>query len=170
MIVPARVEFAVGLLDPAPTERLLEFGCGPGVAAGLICDVLTTGRLDAVDRSTTATARTAARNAGHVTAGRLVVHTASLDELPATIAPGSLDAALGIDVNLFWTGPAERELAVLAAVLRPGGRLLVAYGAPPAGSTRRVTGVIADTLRAHGFTGVAEHDGPAGSAVSGRQP
>jgi len=98
------------------------------------------------------------------------VHTASLDELPATVATGSLDAAFGIDVNLFWTGPADRELAVLTAALRPGGRLLVCYGAPPAGSTRRVTSGIAEKLRGHGFVDVVEHDDPAGSAVSARRP
>lgn len=167
MIVPARVAFAVGLLDPAPTDRLLEFGCGPGAAAELVCARLTTGRLDAIDRSATAVARTTARNAGHVAAGRLVVHTAALADLPRT--GGEFDAAFGINVNLFWTGTAEPELAALAAALRPGGRLLVCYGAPPAGSTRRVTEVVADLLRRNGFTDVVEHDDPAGSAVTGRR-
>ena len=34
---------------------------------------------------------------------------------------------------------------------------------------RRVTGVIAASLTAHGFTDVVEHDAPAGSAVSARR-
>lgn len=171
MGVPARLGYAVDLLDPDPAERLLEFGCGPGVAAALVCARLTSGRLDAVDRSATAVARTTARNAAHIASGRLAVHTADLHDLPAAITPGSVDAAFGVDVNLFWTGPADPELAALLAALRPGGRLLVVYGTRPGGPTaRRVTPGVAATLRAHGFTDVTEHAGPDGSAVAGRRP
>lgn len=171
MRVPPRAAFAVGLLDPAPTDRLLEFGCGPGAAAALICDRLTTGRLDAIDRSATAVARTTARNAMHIAAGRLAVHTASLHELSGLVEPGSLDAAFGIDVNLFWTGPADRELSALATALRVGGVLLVGYGTPPGrGAARQITPAVAAALAAHGFVAVTEHADPAGSAVSGRRP
>src|SRR5688500_19141708 len=125
MTVPPRVELAVRLLDPVPTDRVLEFGCGPGAAAALVCDRLTTGRLTARERSATAVARTTARNSAHIAAGRLTVHRAALHEIGDHVDPSSLHAAFGIDVNLFWTGPASKELTALAAVLRPGGRLLV---------------------------------------------
>ena len=169
MTVPPRVELAVQLLDPAPTDRVLEFGCGPGVAAALVCDRLTTGRLIALDRSATAVARTTARNSAHIAAGRLAVHRAALHEIGDHVDPSSLDTAFGIDVNLFWTGPSARELAALAAVLRPGGRLLVCFGVGPSGSSRRVTPTIAEALAAHGFVDVVEHVDAAGSAVSGRR-
>ncbi|SHK05126.1 Methyltransferase domain-containing protein [Pseudonocardia thermophila] len=169
MIVPARIDYALRLLDPAPSEQVLEFGCGRGVAAGLVCDRLTTGTLLALDRSITAIEHTVRRNAAHVESGRLRAQCAKLDELGSLVAPASLDAAFGVNVNLFWTGTAEPELAALAEALRPGGRLLLCYGAPPPGSTRRVTGVIAASLTAHGFTDVVEHDAPAGSAVSARR-
>ena len=57
-MVPARIAWAVELLDLRPDDRVLEFGCGPGVAAGLVADRLSVvGRIVAVDRSATAVAR-----------------------------------------------------------------------------------------------------------------
>jgi SAM-dependent methyltransferase len=165
-VVPDRVRWAVAVLDPAPSDRILEIGCGPGVAAGLMCERLRTGLLVAVDRSAVATRRTAARNAVHVTDGRLEVRTAALETLD--VQAGSFDAAFSIDVNLFWTRLPTRELEILARALRPGGALHVCYGAAGPTSAERMLTPIAEALRAHGFTGVQVRAGATGSAVSGR--
>ncbi|MGY1604267.1 class I SAM-dependent methyltransferase [Geodermatophilus sp. SYSU D00815] len=151
--VPARVRWAVQLLDPRPDDVVLEVGCGPGVAADLVCRRLTTGRVVAVDRSAVAVERTARRNAAHVEAGRLTVVRATLAglQLPAH----GVDRAFCVDVNLFWTGDAAAELAVLRHVLRPGGLLLVLYGAGGPTRADRVTGAVTAALERHGFTGVA---------------
>jgi protein-L-isoaspartate O-methyltransferase len=53
--VPERITWAVEQLDLAPTHRVLEFGCGPGVAAALVAERVTEGSLLAIDRSATAT-------------------------------------------------------------------------------------------------------------------
>lgn len=57
------------MLDPGSADQVLEIGCGPGVAAAVVCERLTTGRLLAVDRSAVAARRTAE----HVAGGRLEV-------------------------------------------------------------------------------------------------
>jgi SAM-dependent methyltransferase len=159
--VPARVAWAVELLEVGAADAILELGCGPGVAAALVCDRLAGGRLTAVDRSATAVARTRARNAHHVDAGRLeVVHTtvAALDGASpdrASFDRASFDKAFAVDVNLFWTGPADAECAVLARLLRPGGVLHLVYGSPGpsrAGDDRDIGGVVAANLGRHGFT------------------
>jgi protein-L-isoaspartate O-methyltransferase len=64
--VPNRVAWTVDLLDVQPDDVILEFGCGPGVAANLVAGRLVGGhgRLVAVDRSWVAVERTRARNAG----------------------------------------------------------------------------------------------------------
>jgi hypothetical protein len=49
--VAERFRWAVETLDPAPSDRLLEIGCGPGVAVSLICETLSTGTITAIDRS-----------------------------------------------------------------------------------------------------------------------
>ncbi|MCO1654000.1 class I SAM-dependent methyltransferase [Pseudonocardia humida] len=158
----------VDLLDPAPGQRILEIGPGPGVAAALVCERLGDGRLLAVDRSAVAVRRTAQRNAEHVAAGRLEVRQAALHELD--LPTGELDAAFSIDVNLFWTGPAATELGMLAAALRPGGALHVCYGAGGPQSAERITGPVAAALRAHGFLDVVVRDEAGGLAVSARTP
>ena len=75
-----------------------------------------------------------------------------------------------MDVNLFWTGPADAGTAVLARALRPGAPLLVLYGAAGPTGPDRVLDAVAATLRRHGFVDVrpvvAEH----GFGVTARAP
>ncbi|GAA4973171.1 class I SAM-dependent methyltransferase [Kineococcus glutinatus] len=162
----ARARWAVGVVDPRPGDRVLEVGCGPGVAAELVCGRLADGRLVALDRSPVAVRRAAARAAAHVTAGRLEVRLGELAGLDDP--PGSFDVAFCVDVNLFWVRDAGAELAVLRRVLRPGGVLHVLWG--PAGPTDRgrVLGVVPVALAGAGFADVVVRDGPGGFGASAR--
>ncbi|MDD7940210.1 class I SAM-dependent methyltransferase [Actinomycetospora lutea] len=137
MRVPPRLAAAVELVDPAPDARVLEVGCGRGVAAALLVDRLPRGRYTGLDRSATATA--AARRAGAPE-----VLTTSLAEFRPE--PGAFDLALAINVNVFWTGPARAELAVLATALGPGGVLHLVYGSD-GGAAPRLD--VVDRLRDH---------------------
>jgi SAM-dependent methyltransferase len=148
-VTPGRLRWAVDVLDPRPSERLLEVGCGPGVAASLVCARLTTGRLTAVDRSAVAVERTLRRCAEHVASGRLEVVHAALDAFALT----GMDAAFSVDVNVFWTTGATRELAVLHRALRPGGRLYVLFGTGP-GDGERVLTTVAAAVAGYGFRAV----------------
>ncbi|HST40267.1 MAG TPA: class I SAM-dependent methyltransferase [Conexibacter sp.] len=170
---PARIVAAVALLDPRPGERILEFGCGPGVALTLVCERLGgDGEIVGIDRSATAIARAGERNAAALADGRVRLHERTLASFSA--APGSFDAAFAVNVNLFWTGPAERELAVLASLLRPGGRLHLLYDAPRGQTGDRVgekIETVAAAVAAGGFERVttAGLDGAvAVSAVTAR--
>jgi SAM-dependent methyltransferase len=166
--VPGRVRWALEVLDPGPAEHILEIGSGPGVAAGLVCDRLTTGTLLAIDRSAVATRRTAERNAEHLTAGRLRVRTLSLAELDLPAA--GLDSAFSINVNLFWTRAPTRELAILRAALRPGGSLHICYESGGPRAAERVCAPIEATMREHGFVDVAVRTSVQGLSISGRAP
>lgn len=170
-VVPDRVRWAVEHLDPAEDACLLEVGCGPGAAAELLCERLTSGRLLAVDRSSTAVRRTTSRNAGHVAAGRLEVVASPLADLGSSAGPaGSFGDAFAVDVNVFWLGSAARELAVLLPLVRPGGWVHLVYGtAGPSPATRVVDGAVA-ALRGAGVTEVEVAHGEAALAVCGRRP
>lgn len=160
--VPERIRWAVETIGVGPEEQVLELGCGPGVAAALVCERLTTGHLLAIDRSAVAVSRATTRNAEHVTAGRLTVLRAEVADLRVS----GLDKAFSVNVNVFWTTDAVRELAVLRRALRPGGELCVLYGAGPAGS-RDVTPIVAKAMADNGFTRVAGLASAAGSGVRG---
>ncbi|MGH3760736.1 class I SAM-dependent methyltransferase [Actinophytocola sp.] len=164
-MIPDRIRWAVEVVDPRPDERLLEIGCGPGVAAALVCERLRTGRLTAVDRSPVAVERTRRRNAEHLTAGRLEVVQSELD----TLETHGHDKAFSVNVNVFWTTAATRELAALHRALHPGGWLYVLYGAGPTGADR-VTGTIADALASNGFTAVEPVRSPHGVGVVAQRP
>jgi SAM-dependent methyltransferase len=153
--IPERIRWAVRQLAPAPDDQLLEIGCGPGIAVSLVCDHLAGGRIVAVDRSPTAIARAARRNAGHVAAGRAVLRTAALESLhPADLLEGreGFDKVFAMNVNLFWVRSPARELDLVKAVLKPGGALLLFYGyGTPGQGTPRVPEVLLDHLAEAGF-------------------
>jgi SAM-dependent methyltransferase len=150
MPVPERIAWAVELLDVAPADRILELGCGPGVAVSLICERLDGGHITAIDRSATAVQRTQARNADHIAAGRATVEPVELSRFRGE--PGWFDKAFAVNVNVFWTSPADAECVVLARALRPGGTVLLVYGGPRPGEGRDVGPRVATTLERHGFT------------------
>jgi SAM-dependent methyltransferase len=166
--VPDRVRWAVDVLDPGPADVIMEIGCGPGVAAALICERLTSGRLVAVDRSAVAIARTAQRNAAHVQAGRLAVLESTVHGID--LPPGSFDKVLSINVNLFWTGDAGRELTVLKRAMKPGGTLHVLYGGNGPTGADRVLPVVSDALTVNGFIEVQVIKDDRGIGVSARSP
>jgi SAM-dependent methyltransferase len=166
--VPDRIRWAVDVLDPAGADRVLEIGCGPGVAAALVCPRLPTGRMLATDRSAVAVDRTSRRNAAHVAAGRLEVRRSALDAL--TGPPAAFDRAFSVDVNLFWVRDPAPELQVLRRELRPGGLLHVLYGAGGPTSAARIIDPIAAALQAHGFTDVRVVGSDDGIGVVGAAP
>ena len=126
---PARLLWAVEALDVQPGDRVLEIGCGRGVAAELICRRLGTGHLVALDRSATAIAAATERTADCVAAGTARFLTGALAGMDP-VALGSFDKVLAVNVNLFWVRPAQTELELVAGLLRPHGRLHLVYEPP----------------------------------------
>ncbi|MBR8641111.1 class I SAM-dependent methyltransferase [Streptomyces tuirus] len=147
--VPERLTWAVAVLDPAPGDRVLEIGCGRGAAAALLCARLTTGTLTAVDRSGTAVAAARGRNREVVAAGRAVFHVLSLEE--ADFAAGSFDRILAVNVNLFWTRPADEELAALRRWLAPGGVLFLCWEPPDGRRAAEIARTVERSVAGHGF-------------------
>ena len=138
--VPDRVAWAVDRLDLRADARVLEIGGGPGAAAELVCGRLERGFLLGIDRSAVAIERSAKRNRAHLVTGRLELRQCALSDLD--VADGSFDLVFSVNVNLFWTGPAQAELELLHRALRPGGALHVLYGPGPGDPTEAL-----DTVR-----------------------
>ncbi|MBO1751732.1 class I SAM-dependent methyltransferase [Actinotalea sp. BY-33] len=167
---PDRIRWALELLDPAPSARVLEIGCGPGVAVELLTPRLTTGTMLAIDRSTVAVTRARRRNEEHLLDGRLELRESTLADLE--VPAGSFALAFSIDVNLFWTGEARDELTVLHRCLAPDAVLAVLYGPGPGGATSATRHLerVATNLARHGFAIEQRPATARGSGVIARRP
>jgi SAM-dependent methyltransferase len=145
-----RQEWAVGVLDVRPSDRLLEVGCGHGVALSLACERLVDGRIVGVDRSPTMTEMAARRNGAHVASGRAELVTGLFERLAL---PGPLDKVFAFHVAAFWRRPKEL-LARTAEVLAPSGALYLFNQLPgwgQAGSAAAFGAELAAVVAGHGW-------------------
>jgi ubiquinone/menaquinone biosynthesis C-methylase UbiE len=125
--VSARLRAVVDRLDVHPDHRVLEIGCGHGIAATLVCERLTTGRYTAIDRSAKMIEAATRRNARHVAAGTAEFLVAALED--ADLGDRRFDRILAARVGLFHREP-ERAQALASRWLAPGGRVLTEYDGP----------------------------------------
>jgi ubiquinone/menaquinone biosynthesis C-methylase UbiE len=122
-----RLRLIVDQLGIRPEDRVLEIGCGQGVAATMVCERLDGGRLTAVDRSPKMIAAAASRNAAFVEAGKAEFLVASLENLD--LGERRFDLVFAVRVAMFHREP-ERAEALVERWLAPGGRLLTFYDTP----------------------------------------
>jgi ubiquinone/menaquinone biosynthesis C-methylase UbiE len=125
--VSGRLERLVARLELRPGDRVLEIGCGHGVAATLVCERLEAGAYTAVDRSPKMIAAAQRRNAEHVAAGRAEFLVGSLEALD--LGERRFDVIFAARVGLFRREP-ERARSLAQRWLAPGGRLVAEYDAP----------------------------------------
>ena len=82
-------------LDPQPADRVVEIGCGHGVAATFVLERLTIGTYTGVDRSPTMIAAAAGRNAAAVAAGRATFVAARAEAFAGARSTGCSRRASG---------------------------------------------------------------------------
>lgn len=133
-----RSRWAVGLLGLGPGDRLLEVGCGPGVA--IAAAAARGAQVVGVDRSPVMIDQARHRNRQAVRHGQVELHAAPVERLPDLGAP--FDAALAVNTLGFWTDPVA-VLSTIAGKLRPGGTIAVV-------SQPRSKGATAEHTRAAG--------------------
>jgi SAM-dependent methyltransferase len=114
-----RNHWAVGLLEIEPTDRLLELGCGPGVAIAAAAERATHGMVVGVDHSTVMIRQARRRNAHAMTAGRVRLICSPIDRLDLA-GERPFDAMLAVNTVGMWPTPGARHLA---GSMRTGGRI-----------------------------------------------
>ena len=122
-----RLRSVVEQLDIRPDHRVLEIGCGHGVAATLICERLDTGHLTAVDRSPKMIEAARRRNAAYVEAGRAEFLIATLEDLD--LGDRRFDTIPAVRVGLFQREP-DRARSIVGSWLAPGGRIFAFFDVP----------------------------------------
>jgi ubiquinone/menaquinone biosynthesis C-methylase UbiE len=119
-----RLRAVVDRLQIQPDDRVLEIGCGHGVAATLVCERLDGGRLTAIDRSPKMIEAASRRNAAFIEAGKAEFLVADLEELD--LGDRRFDKVFAVRVGLFHREP-DRAHGLVERWLAPGGKLLAVY-------------------------------------------
>ena len=145
-----RLEWAVDVLAVGSEDRLLEVGCGQGVAVSLVCERLAGGHITAIDRSAKMTEAARRRNGDHVAAGKASFQTAT--PLSADLGGAEFDKIFAINVGVFFRQRPVRELEIFREHLRPGGRLFLFQEPPPGSTPPPIPAVVPDLLADGGFT------------------
>lgn len=122
-----RLRKVVERLGVRPDDRILEIGCGHGVAATLVCERLEGGHLIAIDRSKKMIKAAERRNTPYIEAGRAEFIIADLEDF----APKDrrFDKIFAVRVGLFHREP-ERARNIAERWLAPGGEILAPFDPP----------------------------------------
>lgn len=108
------------LLEVKPSDRVIELGCGPGVAIAALACRATQGLVVGVDHSAVVIRQARRRNANAVKAGRVRLIHAPVEHLQ--VGDGPFDAALAVNTVGMWSEPTIR-LREIGRLLRRGGRI-----------------------------------------------
>ncbi len=144
-----RLQWAVETLAVEPDDRLLEIGCGQGVAVSLVCAKLAGGHITAIDRSVKMADMARKRNAQHVASGKAAVLAVDLDE--ADFGEERFNKIFASHVNVFWQRP-EEVLAIVRRLLTAGGTLYLFFQPLDPSSIDVVATRAFANLEANGFT------------------
>jgi ubiquinone/menaquinone biosynthesis C-methylase UbiE len=117
-----RLRRVVERLDLRPADRVLEIGCGHGVAATYVLE--RGARLTAIDRSPKMIEAATRRNAAYVESGMAEFLVAHLEDLD--LGDRRFDVIFAVRVGLFHREP-ERARGLAERWLAPGGRIVSEY-------------------------------------------
>lgn len=149
MAIAPRHSAAVAALALKGDETVLEVGCGHGVAVRLVLEQLTSGSITALDRSQKMIDTVAAGSPEALAAGRLRLRAEALEE--ADFNGESFDAIFAVNVD-FNLRLGTRWPDLLKTLLKPGGRIVLAFDPPPDSSKGHAfAGKSLDRLTAAGF-------------------
>jgi SAM-dependent methyltransferase len=140
-----RNHWAVELLDVQPTDRVIELGCGPGVAVAALAGRATRGLVVGVDQSEVMIGQARRRNADAITHGRVRLIHAPVERIQVTDGP--FDAALAVNTVGMWPEPTVR-LREIARQLRPDGRIAVVSQPRSPGATAATSAAAGNRLAA----------------------
>lgn len=148
----ARNRWTIDLLDLAPSDTVLEIGCGPGVGLAYAASKLKQGKIIGIDHSPVMMRQASRRMAREIRSGKASVHQMIADEV-ASLGE-KFDKIYSANVAQFFADPAS-TLGALRACLKPGGLVATTHqprakSAGPEDATR-ASDAIAAALLAAGY-------------------
>jgi cyclopropane fatty-acyl-phospholipid synthase-like methyltransferase len=158
-----RLAWAVDCLEVQPDDRLLELGCGHGVAISLVCERLDGGSIVAIDRSKKMTEAARKRNRHHIASGKATVETVALQQ--ADFGERTFDKIFGIHFPVLLRGNPSRELEVVKRHPARDGLLYVIFQPISEREARPAAARVSEVLGEHGFTVERVRIDPLGTAL-----
>lgn len=131
--ISPRLAAIVAALPLRPGLRVLEIGCGPGVAARAVLARVGGGQVLAIDRSAKAIAQAIAGSAPELATGQLEFRQIAAEDFVLLNGERPYDLAFAIRVGaLDGRHPRAGQLALvrIRSALVPGGRLYIDGGDP----------------------------------------
>lgn len=122
----ARHVAAVKALGPIRSKRLLDVGCGHGVATRLLCEGATEGNVVAVDRSARMITATARSCDTHIRSGQLTLIEGDFED---QVFEEAFDGIIAVNVDF----PLHKDKGwadALTRALRTGGQTVLVLEAP----------------------------------------
>ncbi len=158
-LAPARIKWALELLELTPDSSVIEIGCGSGIAAERICEQLTGhGSYMGVDQSAAACEAAFARCKAYAPSMKALFWNKPFDARDRE--PALFDRVLAINVNVFWTDDGT-QLRDIRRIMHRDTRLVLVYQTPSADQRSKIArilkqrlapsfGVVSTKLRTHG--------------------
>jgi cyclopropane fatty-acyl-phospholipid synthase-like methyltransferase len=147
--------WTVDLLQLKPDDRIIEIGCGPGLALEACLAQAAAGEVVGLDHSRTMLDQARVRNAGASRDGRLQLRLESLDELPPGLGP--FDKLYSANVVQFLPDRAA-AFRKIHALLKPNGIAATTYMPRSKNPSRAEALAMADEIEGHmkvaGFVGI----------------
>ena len=115
--------WTIDQMNVRPGDRILDVGCGGGMAIKLLCQIAGEGFVAGVDYALEMVRQATRRNLAAVERGQVEIVHGSAMALP--YAGETFDQVCGIESFYFWPDPLE-GLREAYRVLKPGGQLTIA--------------------------------------------
>lgn len=131
--ISARLARIVEALPLRPDMRVLEIGCGPGVAARSVAARLSTGHVLAIDRSPKAIQLLTSGSQAELASGRLGARIAAIEDFALADGEQPFDLVFAIRVGALdgrHSTTGIQALERIVAVTTPTGRLFIDGGDP----------------------------------------
>lgn len=131
--ISSRLAEIVAALPLRPGMRVLEIGCGPGVAARAVLQRIGSGHVTAIDRSPKAIAQAKAGSALEIASGQPEFRCVAIEDFVLAQGEQAYDLAFAVRVGaLDGRHPDVGRVALdrLRQALAPNGRLFIDGGDP----------------------------------------
>lgn len=143
-LAPARIKWAIELLELTPDSTVIEIGCGSGIAAERVCEQITgAGSYMGVDQSKAACDAAFARCKSYTPRGKAIFWNKAFDARDRE--PALFDKVFAINVNIFWTDDGE-QVRDIRRIMHNQTRFVLVYEAPSTEQRTKIARILKQRL------------------------